>query len=111
MIKHMARGGTEILRGSSPRLNSAAAHLPPDSGRANTCSTIFACRAAARENGSLLVLILWLISRPGIPTCMYGCVYNESEIVKHARLICTYRMSARMSDYLYTHLVDPGKRR
>ena len=30
-------------------------------------------------------------------------MYNSSDIVQHARLIFTYRMSARMSDYLYTH--------
>ena len=34
---------------------------------------------------------------------MYGCVYNESVILKHARQIFTYIMSARMSDCLYTH--------
>ena len=33
----------------------------------------------------------------------YGRVYRSSDIFKHARLIFTYRMSARMSDYMYTH--------
>ena len=28
----------------------------------------------------------------------------QGDILKHARLIFTYRMSARMSDYLYTHI-------
>ena len=35
----------------------------------------------------------------------YGCVYNDNlfDILKHARLIFTYRISARMSDYQYTN--------
>ena len=34
---------------------------------------------------------------------MYGCGYNSSGILKHARLINTYITIARMSDDLYTH--------
>ena len=39
-----------------------------------------------------------------VRVCVYGCVYNESDIVKHALLTFTYILSARMSDYVYTQL-------
>ena len=36
-------------------------------------------------------------------TTNYGCVYTYSDMLKHARLIFTYIICARMSDDLYAH--------
>ena len=58
--------------------------VPPDDGRV--------VRVAQREAERLGLAVQRIFGEP-----------VQRHILKHARLIFTYRMSARMSDYLYTH--------